>query len=111
MSSCFFTPHIMTLKTRQHKKEEKPMFKLVSGIFNAIELVIGKITTIIFAIFSGILTGGIGMIFLQAWLEDKKPGSISGIFIGLHEDEEPPKEEPKKPKIVRAKRSTKKGGE
>ena len=88
------------------------MFKLVTSIFNAIELVIGKITTIMLAIIGGFLAGGIGAVFLQVWLENEKPGSISGVYAGLHEKEESPKETPKKPKIVRAtKRSTKKGGE
>jgi hypothetical protein len=63
-----------------------------------------------FAIIGGILTGGIGMVFLQVWLEIERPGSISGIYAGLNEKEETPKETPKKPRIVRTKR-TKKGGE
>lgn len=88
------------------------MFKFICNTINAIELVIGKITTIMFAIIGGFLAGGIGMVFLQVWLECERPGSMSGILRDVNKKEEEPsfKETPKKPRIVRTKR-TKKGGE
>ena len=89
------------------------MFKLVTNVINSIELVIGKIATVVTALISGIIAGAVGWTALLVWLEIQKPGSMSGILrdVNNKEEEEPPKETPKKPKIVRAKRSTKKGGE
>lgn len=87
------------------------MFKLVASIFNAIELVIGKIATVVTALISGIIAGALGWTALLVWLEIERPGSVSGIIRDVNKKEETPKEEPKKPRMVRAKRSTKKGGE
>jgi MFS superfamily sulfate permease-like transporter len=87
------------------------MFKLVCNIINSIELVIGKIATVVTALISGIIAGVVGWTALLVWLEIKKPGSMSGILRDVNDkEEEPQKETPKKPRIVRAKR-TKKGGE
>lgn len=88
------------------------MFKFICNTINAIELVIGKIATVVTALISGIIAGAVGWTALLVWLEIQKPGSMSNILRDVNnKEEEPPKETPKKPKIVRAKRSTKKGGD
>lgn len=87
------------------------MFKLVCNVINSIELVIGKIATVVTALISGIIAGVVGWTALLVWLEMEKPGSMSGILRDVNnKEEEPQKETPKKPRIVRTKR-TKKGGE
>lgn len=87
------------------------MFKFICNTINAIELVIGKIATVVTALISGIIAGAVGWTALLVWLEIERPGSMSGILRDVNKKEEEPSEEtPKKPRIVRAKR-TKKGGE
>lgn len=88
------------------------MFKFICNTINAIELVIGKIATVVTALISGIIAGAVGWTALLVWLEIERPGSMSGILRDVNKKEEEPsfKETPKKPRIVRTKR-TKKGGE
>ena len=81
------------------------MLKLVCSIVNSIEFVIGKIAAVI----ALVLTGGIGMIALTVFMEQKVPGTIARMYnlqtVEVSEDEEV--EVKPKRKTSRARKATK----
>ena len=83
------------------------MLKLVANFINAIELVIGKIATILTAF----LAGGFAMIIFMVWREMQTPGFINQAFtVSIHGEEKEKKEEekPKKARTsTRARKATK----